>query len=424
MSSNEKVDKLIDHLFRHEAGKITAILTNIFGLHQMELAEDIVQETLLEALNHWGMHQIPDNPSAWIMQVAKRKTINFLRRETYARKYESSLLNNENSSYQIDEVFMDQSIEDSQLKMIFCCCHPLLPRESQIALTLKTLGGFSVPEIAKALLTTNANINKRLYRAKQKFRENDIQFNLPENSELHKRLDSVYLNLYLLFNEGYNSSNHNTLIREDLCLEAIRLSQLLQDLVPGLLGNNSHLPKLHALIALMYFHSARFDARLDKGGGIIIFKDQDRKLWDQDMIATGLYYLQNSAVGNSLSEYHIEAGIAAQHCMSKNYEETDWNSLYKQYELLNKIKNNPVIELNLAIILSKTKGINASIQRLKQIEKEGKLNNYYLLYATIGTLLLERADRKEALSYFEKASSLTNSVVELKFLEEKRKECF
>lgn len=413
-SDIQNVNQLVDHLFRHEAGRITSILTGIFGLHNMDLAEDIVQETLLDALKQWSVGGIPDNPPAWLMQVAKRKTINSLKRHEHARKHLEHQLTT-SSTEDIDQVFLDNEIKDSQLKMIFACCHPELPRESQIALTLKTLGGFSVPEIAHALLTTTANINKRLYRAKQKFREDNIQFELPIDESLHVRLKSVYLNLYLLFNEGYNSSHNEQLIHEDLCVEAIRLLQILTEHMPNQ-------PIAYALLSLMYLHAARFEARLDQQGGIIIFQDQDRSLWDRDMINTGVYYLNKSSSGNELSEYHIEAGIAAQHCLSESYVKTNWKSLYKQYELLLSIKKNPIIELNLAIIISKTEGLTASIQRLKKLEKSNQLKEYYLLPATLATFYLETGNKKDALKYFIKAKQLTKSNTELKFLEEKIKE--
>ena len=214
------VQKLVAHLFRVEAGKMTSLLTRIFGLHQIEIAEDIVQESLIAALNQWSVGEIPDNPSGWLLQVAKRKTINLLKREDRVRSSVGGDLDLDISSpHTVEEIFSEEAVTDSQLQMIFVCCHPGLPKESQIALTLKTLCGFSVPEIAHALLTTNANINKRLYRAKQKFRQKQIELALPTTHQLDERLDSVYLNLYLLFNEGYNSSHHEKLIREDLCLK-------------------------------------------------------------------------------------------------------------------------------------------------------------------------------------------------------------
>jgi len=417
MQPTNSIDKLVDHLFRTEAGRITALLTRIFGLKQIETAEDIVQETLIDALNQWSVGDIPSNPSAWILQAAKYKAINLLKREQRAMEYAQS--ERHLRMMEIDkweDLFQEEFIGDSQLRMIFACCHPRLPIESQIALTLKTLCGLSVPEIAHALVTTVSNINKRLYRAKQKFRKEEIAFTLPQKSELPHRLEAVYLALYLLFNEGYNSSHHDELIREDLCVDAIRLSALLAHYY-------ENQPKAWALLSLMYFHAARFDARLDSNGGIIIFEDQDRSKWDLDMIRTGIHFLNKSAAGEELSAYHFEAGIAAEHCLASSFESTNWQNIFRQYQLLYAIKPNPVIELNLAIISSRIDGIDASIEKLIVIERTGALENYYLLASTLGHFYFEKGMHSKALQYFEKALSLTRSPVEMRLLKEKIERC-
>ena len=411
------VDTLVDHLFRNEAGRITALLVRIFGLKQIEIAEDIVQETLIDALNQWSVGEIPANPSGWLLQVAKHKTINLLKREQRVHAYEHrQRAERRVAGSSWDDLFREERIADSQLRMIFVCCHPALPAESQIALALKTLCGFSVPEIAHALLTTVSNINKRLYRAKQKFRTEKIAFDLPPTDQLTDRLEGVYLALYLLFNEGYNASHHDKLIREDVCVEAIRLAALVADCYPDQ-------PSIYALLALMYLHGARFDARLDKKGGIVIFEDQDRSQWDRDMIRTGLHYLQKSASGHELSAYHLEAGIAAEHCLAGSIETTDWHSIYRQYQLLYAKKPGPVVALNMAIISSKIEGIDKSIEKLIELEESGTLDQYYLLAATLGHFYAEKSTYENALAYYRKALVLTNSPAETRFLEAKIARC-
>ncbi len=405
--SERNVNELIDHLFRHEAGKLVALLVKIFGTAHLELAEDIVQDTLLDALNRWSVSKIPDNPAAWITQVAKRKTINALKRlQSQHIHYAQAHYLSGNNLEAIDEVFLDKEIKDSQLRMIFTCCHPVLAVESQLALTLKTLCGFSVKEIANALLTTESNINKRLYRAKQKIKT--THFEVPAGDALDERMNAVYLSLYLLYNEGYNSTHHETMIRQDICAEAIRLTLLLNDQLET--------PKGNALLALMYLHAARFDARLDQRGGIIIFKDQDRNLWDRQMIALGLQYLQRSSTGNELSEYHLEAGIAAQHCVSDSYEATNWHNIARQYELLYHIKPNPIIQLNLAIVASQIEGIPTAVERLEGLLSNSKLKNYYLLYASLGMFYQELKQHNKAIAAFEAALERTASQSEIDFL--------
>src|ERR1700744_5032876 len=275
---SKDVQTLVDHLFRLEAGKMVAILTRLFGLHNLELAEDVLQDTLHQALHDWSLAGIPDNPEGWLMVVAKRKAINTIKREKFYRSFAGdmdALLKSEwTAAYTMDQVFLEHEIRDSQLRMIFTCCHPALPMEGQLALTLKTLCGFTIPEIAAALLTTESNINKRLYRAKEKIRNEEIPFTVPSGRHLLPRLDAVLLVIYLLFNEGYNSSGDNAVIRQDLCLEAMRLAMLLTDKAV----TNGYQP-VYALLALLCLHSARFDARLDTNNSLIVLEEQDRGRW-------------------------------------------------------------------------------------------------------------------------------------------------
>lgn len=415
-SRQSSTSQLVDHLFRSEAGKLVAILTRIFGTVNIELAEDIVQETLITALHHWGNDHIPDNPAAWITQVAKRKALNELKRIRSTKNYLERRSGISENHDQIEEIFLDEEIEDSQLRMIFTCCHPQLSVASQMALTLKTLCGFGISEISKCLLTSEATVNKRLYRAKQKIRTLEISFEVPAGKDLTERLDAVCLALYLLFNEGYNSSSRQTVISKDLCLEAMRLTQILVEHFPDQ-------PKPFALLSLMCLHTARFDARTDQKGAIVIFEDQNRSLWNKELISKGMYYLGKASTGKQLTEYHLEAGIAAEHCLSKSFAETNWESIYQQYEKLYSLTQSPIILLNLAIIKSQTESVESSLQALEKIAGNPQLQNYYLLPMTRGVLSLKSGNPTQARNFLLRALKLTQSPQETTFIKSKLAKC-
>lgn len=396
---------------------MVAVISRIFGISHLELAEDIVQDSLLEALHRWSVDRVPDNPAAWLMQVAKRKTLNELKRRQMAEKNQPELLRRlERASESIDEAFLESEIKDSQLRMIFTCCHPDLPMESRIALTLKSLCGFSVKEIASALLTSTANINKRLYRAKVRFRDGSILLEMPPAQQLPHRLNAVYLCLYLLFNEGYHASHSKDLIRKDVCLEALRLTLLLESAFPDQ-------AKIQALLALMFLHMARFEARLDDKGAIVTLEEQDRSRWDRQLIGKGLMCLQKGSRGSELSEYHLEAGIAAVHCMSASLEETNWEQIASQYEVLARIKPSPVIDFNRAIVLRWTKGPAAALQALLDLRERGELKSYNLLPASIATMHFHLGQYEQARASFQEAKALTHSLPQLELLERKIMEC-
>lgn len=409
-------EKIVADLFRTEYGKLVALLTRFFGAAHIQLAEDIVQETLISALDHWSVDSIPENPAAWLVQVAKRKALNELKRNKMKWAHHESMAFSQHSFHEPETLFLSDEIEDSQLRMIFTCCHPSLNISAQIALTLKTLCGFGVKEVARALLTTESTINKRLYRAKTRIRDSKLPFLIPQGEALEKRLDTVSLTLYLLFNEGYNSSVGDSLIQKELCLEAIRLTKLLLSRFP----ENR---KLCALLALMCFHTARFEARIDKQGAIILFEDQDRSKWNPELIQLGMFYFKKSIHDKSLSAYHIEASIAAEHCLAQSFETTNWQRLYQQYELLQKLKPNPVIRLNLAIIASKIEGIEKSLEMLEELSQEPLLKNYHLLPATQGVFNLKLKNYKRALSFFERALLAKPSSAERSFIQEKMDLC-
>lgn len=407
-------ESLIDHLFRHEAGKMVSVLTRIFGLKHIEIAEDIVQDTFLKAVNDWRFHGVPENPQAWLYRVAKNGTIDLIRHNKYVQQYEEELNNLLKSEWtlsrSVSNLFLDTEIKDSQLRMIFTSCHPELPKESQIALTLKTLCGFNIHEISKALLTTEANINKRLYRAKQKLRDENLKFEIPAGKDLTPRLESVYKVIYLLFNEGYYSTDSETLIRKDLCAEAIRLCQLLSEHPTG------DKPKTFALLALMLLHAARLDARINDLGNVILLGEQDRVKWDELMIAKGLEYLDKASTGNELSEYHLEAGIAAYHATAGSFDTTDWKSVLELYDILYKLNSSPVTLLNRAIVIGQILGAKPAIEELKKIKK---LEKYYLYHTTIAEFYKQLNENSSALAHLRSALKLTNSKAEKNLIKER-----
>lgn len=411
-----KTDQIVEHLFRAEYGKLVATLTSIFGTANIQLAEDVVQETLITALGNWGTKGIPDNPTAWLVQVAKRKALNELKRNQMVRKHHQADPIGMGGSHYGDPVFLENEIEDSQLRMIFTCCHPLLNVESQIALTLKTLCGFGVGEVARALLTTESTINKRLYRAKKSIRDSNLPFSIPQGAELEKRLKAVGLALYLLFNEGYNSTSKDSIIQKELCLEAIRLVKLL-------LLHFDNNQELCALLALMCFHTARFEARIDNHGAIVLFADQDRALWNKELIVIGMKYMQKSMGAKRLSAYHIEAGIAAEHCMAESFETTNWQSIYDQYKLLEKLKPNPVIALNLAVIQSQLEGIESSLRSLDKLKNDAALSHYHLLPATQGIFHMKLGNFRKAIAHLEAALRLEPSATESSLIQNRIEEC-
>ncbi|HWK06371.1 MAG TPA: sigma-70 family RNA polymerase sigma factor [Puia sp.] len=414
--TGESPQQLVDHLFRHEAGKMIAVLTRIFGIHNLELVEDTVQETFLKALQAWKYHQIPDNPSGWLMQVARNKTIDLIRRRQKLSGISEELAFRlqSDAEHTIEQFFLDTEIADSQLRMIFTCCHPALNPEDQIALTLKTVSGLGVQEIAKALVSNETTIQKRLYRAKEYIKKHSIRFEIPVGLSLQDRLDSVYTVLYLLFNEGYNSVKADELIRYDLCAEAMRLCKLLEEHRVG------SVPPTFALLSLMCFQASRFNSRIGDDNTIILLQQQDRSKWDQELIRMGYYYLNRSSSGNVLSVYHIESAIAAVHCLAPDFESTNWSSLLRLYDCLLEQKPIPVVQLNRAILLAQLKDLPTAIDTILDIPGiEELLKHHYIFSAVLGDLYGKAGNAGEARRHLLKAHELTTSLAEKKLLWEK-----
>lgn len=415
-----EVTQVVEHCFRHEAGKIISTLTRIFGIEHLNRAEDVVQETLARALQTWPYYGIPKNPAAWITQVAKNLALDLIRRDKVFRNKENEIVHLMEHICADSGAAASESVEngitDDRLRMMFTCCHPLIAQEMQVTLALKTLCGFSPVEIARAFLTSEAAIAKRLTRAKQRIHEARIAFEIPVGEELIRRLDGVLQTLYLLFNEGYKASGGDHLIRAELCHEAIRLAALLAEHPAG------NRPRPHALLALMLLNGARLPARLDAEGNILRLEEQNRSRWDQAMIARGLYHLIQSTAGDEASEYHLQALIAACHCAAQDYESTDWPRILSLYDRLIELDDSPVVALNRAVAVANVHGPRAGIEAVEAIHDRQQLNCYYLLYAVLGEFEADLDHRQAATKYFRKALELATMKSEQIFLTKKLQE--
>ena len=398
---------------------MVATLAGIFGLEHLTLAEDVVQEALVRALETWPFYGVPKNPSAWIMRASRNLALDVVRRQKVFRDKEPEIIRlTERSGPAPDAlVFAEEEIADDRLRMMFVCCHPQIAEEAQAALALKTLCGFNVTEISRAFLTTETAIAKRLTRAKQRIREARIPFEIPTGEELARRLDGVLQTLYLLFNEGYKASSGEKLVREDICQEAIRLAGLLVEHPAG------KQPKTHALLALMLLNSARIPSRVDGEGNLLRLQEQDRSRWDQPMIARGMFHFAQSAAGQELSEYHLEAGIAACHCAAQDYESTDWRQILSLYDRLVVLDQSPVVALNRAVAVAEVQGPVAGLAAIRAIRNRAQLDSYYLQYAVLGEFEARRGDFQAATGYFREAIKLTEVESEQVFLSKRMRAC-
>jgi RNA polymerase sigma-70 factor (ECF subfamily) len=378
----------------------------------------VVQETLLKALRQWPYRGIPDNPGAWIMRVARNHALDVLRREHSLRGKHQQLaalaaLDDPATPAEI----LDCELLDDMLRMMFTCCHPAIGREARVALTLKTLGGFGVHELARAFLTQETTIAQRLVRAKRTLRTQRIPFAVPDAAELPARLDSVLDVLYLLFNEGYSAHAGENLVRHDLCAEAIRLTSLLADHPTG------DQPAVHALLALMLLQAARLPARTNAAGDLLLLEAQDRALWDRRLIDRGLRELQRSACGDELTEYHLQAGIAACHAVAPSYAATDWPRILADYDELMALSTSPVVALNRAVALAMVRGPRAGLDAVDQVGELPGMAGYHLFHATRAELLRRTDDEAGALESYELALDHTATDPERRFLMKKIAEC-
>jgi RNA polymerase sigma-70 factor (ECF subfamily) len=391
--------ELIPHLFRTEYRKIIAVLCKLFGIEHIEIAEDITSDTFLTATELWGLKGLPENPTAWLYAVSKNKTRDYLKRNAlFVQKISPAIKHS--SSIISEEIEIDLSvknIDDSQLAMMFTVCHPYISTESQIALSLNLLCGFGIDEIANAFLTSKDVIYKRINRAKEKLRIEKVPIEQPAITEINDRLATVLTTLYLLFNEGYYSASQDETVRKDLCIEAMRLTLLLQE------NEATNKPEVNALLALMCFHSSRFDARTNDKGEIILYEDQDTVLWNDELISRGVHYLKESSKGEQISRYHYEAAIAFWHTQKNNTKEK-WETILQLYNRLLQIEYSPIAALNRTYALAKA---NGKAEAIIEAEKLQLLDNHFY-HSLLGNLYADVNDMK-ALEHYQKSLSLSKS---------------
>jgi RNA polymerase sigma factor (sigma-70 family) len=415
----ENVHEVVDHLFRREAGKMVPYLTRILGLGRLDLAEDVVQDTLCRAMEAWSVHGVPENPSAWLMRAARNRAIDLIRRDQQFRYFTPELIHllKLREEFPAENPAFDNEIRDDQLRMMFSCCHSQLSMDAQVTLILKTLCGFSVAEIAHALLVSEESIEKRLGRARKLFRDAGTFVEVTDAAEILQRLNAVYQAIYLLFSEGYHGSQSEQTVRDELCFEAIRLALLLSEHPRG------DKPKTFALLALLCFHASRLQGRVDDDGSLVQLEMQDRSRWDRDLIGQGFHFLEKSSMGNELSEFHLQAGIASLHCAAPTYGQTDWARIVDLYDALYRISPSPIVALNRAVALGNAKGPEAGLTELTKIHNAEQLREYPFYPAAQGEFLLLAGRPEEAREYFEKAERLARTRTEVEFFARKIKSC-
>lgn len=403
-----KTSQLVDHFFRTEYGKVVSHLTSKFGGSNLELAEDSVQEALVKAMQTWPYSQIPDNPTGWILKVARNKMIDQLRRNQKTNNQEVP-----ERGEAMNEDLSLESINDDMIRMMFACCHPSLSQEYQIILTLKILGGLSIREISSSLLKKEETVAKAYTRAKKKFKKDEIKLLLPPANEIENRLDMVLKIIYLLFNEGYKSAEGEKLIRNELCEDAIRLNRVLLE------SEICNTPAANALIALMHFHTSRFAARTDATGNAITLENQDRSKWDQKLIEQGLVYLDQASVEGTINEYLIQAAISATHCRAETFEVTDWENILVLYDLQLQINPSPIVELNRVVALEKVHGSLLGVKEIERLEATQFFDEYYLFFAIKSEMLQKLGSTDDARLALEKAIALAKNEKEIAYLTRK-----
>ena len=398
---------IIKKLFQQEFSKMVAVMSHLFGLDNIELAEDIVSETFLLANENWSQKGLPSNPTAWLYKVAKRKTIHHFRRNKIFNKIGIEIKKTGSNREEFPEFdFSQQHIRDSQLQMMFAICNPLIAGEAQMGLALRILCGFSIEEIAEAFLSNKETISKRLQRAKDKIRSENIRLELPSEDELSRRLQNVLHILYLLFNEGYYSTTQNEVLRKDLCMEAMRLTLSLTE------WQKSNLPQTHALLSLMCFHASRFHARAGLEASVL-YDEQDKEMWDQELIKKGWHFLSLSAKGNTLSSYHLEARIASWHCI-KDESKEKWDDVFQLYDQLLTINLSPGVVLNRAFALYKAKGWKASLATVEQLN----MTNNHFYFVLLGELY-RNFDFEGAILHYKTAYQLAKSPAQKQIIQRK-----
>jgi RNA polymerase sigma-70 factor (ECF subfamily) len=408
------VPELVDNLFRRQSAQIVASLTRTLGSRHLALAEEAVQDAMVTALQQWPYRGVPHDPAAWLFRVARNRALDRLRHQRIADDKAPAILD---ELTRVPPAPQDARlaaeappIDDDQLGMMFLTCHPALPQETRVALTLKIVGGFSVGEIARAFLAQESAIAQRLVRAKRTLRERDVPFGPPTAGDLVERLDSVLEAIYLMFNEGYAATSGDALIRDDISGEAIRLASLVAR------HPVTATPPAQALLALLLLHASRFDARVSAEGELFVLRDQDRSRWDRALIAAGLRALDRAAEGERLTRYHLEAEIAACHAVAPGWEQTDWPRILDCYDRLAALTGSPIVALNRAIARGRVDGPRAAIADIDRIAGEPALASYHLLPAVLAELWREAGDAERAASYYRAAIALAAAAPERRFL--------
>lgn len=400
------------HYFRHEHGRLVSILSRRFAAQPIELCEDAAQAALLRAVETWPRAGVPDQPGAWLYRVAHRHVLDALRAQQ--RRPPGSA--DEEATESGDAAHLSTELPDDLLRMLFLCADPELPLESQLALALKTLCGFSTEEIALRLFQTPEAIHKRLQRARARLRERGTALDMPAAAELERRVPSILQMLYLLFSEGYSSARPDSVIRRELCDEAIRLALVLVEHPVGAI------PETDALLALMHLHASRLDARVDGVGGLLLLKEQDRARWDRSLIAAGVEHLRRSGRGDRFSRYHVEAAIAADHCLAPSYDETPWADIAQLYATLDRVAPSPLNQLNRAIAIAEWQGAEAGIAELARVAPPPWLLDFYLWDATWSELYRRAGDPERALVHLLRAIEAAPTIAERALLERRRRE--
>ncbi len=404
--------QLIDHLFRHHSGKMVSVLTRVFGLKHLDIIEDAVQDTFIKASLSWRKQQ-PKNPEAWLTTAAKNRVLDIFRKLKTEQKHLPNI-NQGTDAIAINELFLDTEIEDAQLRMIFTACHPKLDPRDRISFALKTVSGFSTKEIASALLTKEETIKKRLSRAKKSIQASDIQFKIPQGKALESRLESVLEVLYLIFNEGFHSNKKETLIRQELCAEALRLTQLL------LKNTLTRTPDTYALCALLCFHASRIESKTNSENELLDLKHQDRSLWHFPLIQLGNSMMHKAVDTNEFSCYHYEAAIAAEHLKARTFADTDWKKILHWYQCLHTLQPMPSHLLTMAVICLQTKDFKLSESYLSQLNPEDFEQRAYLYYGTLADFYDATSKPKQALKHIDLALKHVTNNLEKTYLEKKK----
>ena len=411
----------LDHLFRHESGRLVAALTRVFGFHNLALAEDVVQEALCRALEVWKHHGVPDNPSAWLLTTAKNQAVDVLRRERTARTFAPEITRLLESEWTfrptIEAAFGPHAIQDDELRMMFSCVDPRLSQEAQVGLMLHILCGFSVNEVANAFLCSAAAAEKRITRAKKVLATSTTLFELTSTEDFRFRLSAVHRALYLLFNEGYHGANPKAAVRVELCREAMRLTTLLRE------HPLAATPPTLALLALMCLHGARMPSRLDESGSLSLLADQDRSQWNTGLIAQGQQLLEDSAGGDDVSEYHVEAAIAWCHSSAPTAQATNWQQVIALYDMLMLLRPSPVIALNRALAIAQHAGAEAGLTAIQAITGKERLSTYPFYPMALGELQLQCGRREVAYQHFTAALQLARNPTEQRFMESRIQAC-